>query len=184
MEWLNQNAGAVQAIMAIIIVLLTAALTGVTWWYASLTRRMASTMERQLGASFQPNIGMALTNRFQGEHRDRGGTESESVMGTITITNNGDLPLKVVAIAMKLLYDNDVFPAQMTKEDARQRVVSPGGATQFHLTLDVPLGSSRVGYEQIAQIHCSDLAGVSKHSFSVSSRVKDQVNQSIGFQPI
>jgi len=44
MTWLNQNAGAVQAIMAIVISVLTAVLIGITWWYATLTRRMALTM--------------------------------------------------------------------------------------------------------------------------------------------
>jgi hypothetical protein len=56
MQWMNQNAGAVQAITAIVIVGLTAVLIGVTWSYATLTRRMALTMERQLASSFQPSV--------------------------------------------------------------------------------------------------------------------------------
>jgi hypothetical protein len=48
MTWLNQNAGAVQGIVSIVIAILTAALIFVTYWYARLTRRMALTLERQL----------------------------------------------------------------------------------------------------------------------------------------
>ena len=80
LQWMNENAGAVQAIMAIIIVFLTAALTCVTCWYASLTRRMALTLERQLVGSFHPDIDLTLTNRFQGEGRDRDGTEVQACL--------------------------------------------------------------------------------------------------------
>jgi hypothetical protein len=183
MEWLNQNAGAVQAVMAVIIVVLTAALVGVTCWYAGLTRRMALTMEQQLAASFHPDIEMTLTNRFQGKGSNFG-VQSESVSGTIVVTNRGTLPLKVVSAAMKLVYDKNAFPDQRTTMDAQQRVISPGKTAEFTMILDVPLGASQAAYEQWAQIHCSDLAGVSKHSFSVSDRNKDVVNQFAGFQTL
>jgi hypothetical protein len=183
MQWLNQNAGAVQAIMAIVICVLTAVLIGVTWWYAKLTRRMAFTLEQQLAASFHPDIEMTLINRFQGKGTSFG-VKTESVSGTIVVTNNGDLPLKVASAAMKLVYDKRAFPDQATTMDTQQRVVSPGKTAQFTMTLDVPLGGSDVEYEQWAQIHCSDLAGVSKHSFSISSRKEGVVNQFAGFQVI
>jgi hypothetical protein len=185
MQWMNQNAGAVQAMMAIVIVLLTGVLVIVTCWYTTLTRDMALTLKEQLAASFQPNIEMTLTNRLQGRGSDERGGQHEDVSGTITVINKGNLPLKVVAVAMKLIYDKNAFPIQTMTRDAKQRVVSPGQTTQFlYLSIDVPLGGSQAPYEQLAQIHCSDLAGVSKHSFSVSSREKDQTNQSIGFQPV
>ena len=182
---MNTNAGAVQAIMAIVIGAFTAVLIGVTWWYAALTRRMALTLEKQLASSFQPSIEMALTNQFQGQGSDGHGNRSETVSGTIIVRNKGNLPLKIVSVSMKLVYDKEAFPVQTKTIDAKSRVVAPGETTQFILlTIDVPLGGSTAPYEQIAQIHCSDLAGVSKHSFSVSSREKDQLNQSLGFQPI
>jgi hypothetical protein len=183
MEWLNQNAGAVQAVMAIIIGVLTAVLIGVTWWFARLTRRMALTLEQQLAASFHPDIEMTLIHRFQGTGTSFG-VKSESVSGTIVVTNKGNLPLKVVSAAMKLVYDNDAFPDQTTTMDAQQRVISPGKTAEFRLTLDVPLGGSKAEYEQQAQIHCSDLAGVSKHTFSISHRNEGVVNEFAGFQEI
>ena len=183
MEWLNQNAGGVQAIMAIIIGVLTAVLIGVTWWYAKLTRGMALTLEQQLAASFHPDIEMTLMHRFQGQGISQG-VKSESVSGTIVVTNKGDLPLKVVSAAMKLVYDKNAFPDQTITMDTHQRVVSPGKTAQFTLNLDVPLGGSTAEYDQLAQIHCSDLAGVSQHTFVISHRDKDVVNQFAGFQKL
>jgi hypothetical protein len=183
MEWLNQNAGGVQAVMAIIIGVLTAVLISVTWWYANLTRRMALTLEQQLAASFHPDIEMTFMHPLQGQGVGQG-VKSESVSGTIIVTNKGDLPLKVVSVAMKLVYDKNAFPDQTTKMDAQQRVVSPGKTAEFRLNLDVPLGGSTAEYDQQAQIHCSDLAGVSKHTFLISHRDKDVVNQFAGFQKL
>lgn len=71
-------------------------LIGVTWWYATLTRRMASTMEQQLAASLHPDIEMTLMHRFQGRGTNQG-MNSESVSGTIVVKNNGDLPFKIVS---------------------------------------------------------------------------------------
>jgi hypothetical protein len=185
MQWLNENAAGVQTITAIVIALLTFALVGVTWWYAKLTKSMALTLREQLAASFQPNVEMTLTNRFRGQGSDGLGGHSETVSGTITVRNKGNLPLKVVTVAMKLIYDNGALPVQTMTVDAKQRVVAPDTSTEFVLlTIEVPSGGSSAPHEQIAQIHCSDLAGVSKHSFSVSSREENRTYQSSGFRPI
>ncbi|MGD0294360.1 MAG: hypothetical protein ABSB30_10925 [Terracidiphilus sp.] len=178
MQWLNENAAGIQAITAIVIVALTSALVYVTWWYAK-------TLREQLAASFQPNVEMTLPDRFHGSGSDGRGGHSETVGGMIAVRNKGNLPLLVVTFAMKLIYDNAAFPVQTVTEDAKQRVVAPDETTQFILlTIDVPPGGSTAPHEQIAQIHCSDLAGVSKHSFSVSSREKNRTHHSCGFQPI
>ncbi len=48
---LNDNAGAVQAISAVVLVLVTAVLVRVTAWYAGETRRIASSTAEQVNAS-------------------------------------------------------------------------------------------------------------------------------------
>ena len=185
MHWFNENAGGVQAIAAIAIVALTCALVYVTWRYVELTKRMSQTLREQLDASFQPNVEMTLPDRFLGSGSDGRGGHSETVGGMIAVRNKGNLPLKVVTFAMKLIYDNAAFPVQTVTEDAKQRVVAPDETTQFILlAIDVPPGGSTAPHEKIAQIHCSDLAGLSKHSFSVSSREKNRTHHSCGFQPI
>jgi hypothetical protein len=185
MQWLNENAEGVQAITAIVIVFLTAVLVYVTGRYVRLTKDMAQTLREQLAASFQPNVEMTLTNCSAGHWSDGRGKQGETVGGTITIRNKGNLPLKVVTVAMKLIYDNGAFPVQTVTEDAKHRVVAPDEMTEFlHVIIEVPSGGSTTPHEQIAQIHCSDLAGVSKHSFSVSSREKNKTCHSSDFQPI
>jgi len=100
------------------------------------------------------------------------------------VNNKGSVPIKIVAVAMKVVFDNQAFPDQILTQDAQQRIVAPGQITEFpHLMLNVPLGSTAAKVEQLAQIHCSDLAGVSRHTFSVSDR-SENINQSLGFQPI
>jgi len=179
MEWLNQNAGAVQAMSAVVTVFLTIVLVGVTCWYAALTRRMAFTMERQLAASFQPDIDLQITNRFTGSSVQLG-VERENVSGTIVVLNKGEAPVKIVAVAMKLVFDHNIFPPQSTKVDAQQRVLAPGKRTVFpHRSLNVPQGGTQANYEQFAQIHCSDLAGISRYTFSTSDRSEGVINQSL-----
>jgi hypothetical protein len=172
MQWLNENAAGIQAITAIVIVALTSALVYVTWRYAK-------TLREQLAASFQPSVEMELTGPIHGYSGP-----TETVSETFFVRNKGDLPFKVVTVAMKLIYNKAAFPVQTVTVDAKQRVVAPEKTTEFTIQTDVPLGGNTAPYEQIVQVHCSDLAGVSKHSFSVSSREKNLTNHSIGFQPI
>jgi hypothetical protein len=184
LDWLNQYAGAVQAIMAVIIGVLTAVLIGVTCWYAVLTRRMARTMERQLAASFQPDINLSLSNRFHGSSSNYG-VRGENASITIVITNKGNVPVKIAAVAMKVIFRDKSRPEEMIELDAEQRVVAPGQATEFnHLTVELPLGSINGDFERRIQIHCSDLAGISKHTFSMSDISQDITNHSLGFQPL
>jgi hypothetical protein len=131
---------------------------------------MALTLEKQLASSFNPSFEMALTDCLNA----RSGNQ-ESVSGTIIVSNKGNLPLKIRSVSMMLVYDKSAFPMQEQTWDAKNRVVAPGQTTQFPLLMiEVPLGTSTTPYDQIAQIECSDLAGVSKNSFSVSSRNTDQ----------
>ncbi len=180
MGWFNQNAGAVQAISAAVTVILTFTLIGVTCWYAALTRRMVLTMERQLAASVQPDTDLKLINGYSGSSGHK-----KDVSGTIVVANKGNVPVKVIAVAMKLVFDNNAFPDQSTTIDAQQRVVAPGKTAEFrYLTLQVPSSGANAKYEQFAQIHCSDLAGISRHTFKVSERDENVINQSLGFQAI
>jgi hypothetical protein len=183
-KWMNTYSPGVQALMAIVGVLLTIGSIWVAVWVARITRRAARTTEKQLASSFQPSIEMDLKDRHQGRHIDSG-TRSESVSGTIVVRNKGSQPLKIITVSMKVVYDNFTFDVQWMSESANDRVVFPGGSTEYpFLTINVPLGGSSAPYEQFAQIHCSDLAGVSKRSFSISDRHKGQVTHADGFQPI
>lgn len=125
LNWLNQNAGAVQAMMAILIGLLTVTLIIITTSYTRLTRRMAETMERQLAASFQPDIELKLLNEFKGSTHYQGKI-SERASGTIVVTNKVNIPIEIVATAIKIVFDDKNFPDASTTQGVRHRVVSPG----------------------------------------------------------
>ncbi len=60
-EWLNANAGAVQAFSAACTVLLTVALVVITLWYARVTRRMFDISRRQLSLSMLPRLSLSLS---------------------------------------------------------------------------------------------------------------------------
>ena len=159
--------------MAIVLGLLTTILIGVTAWYAVLTHRMQRTMERQLAAAFQPNIGLGLTNLFRGTGIERG-IEREDISGTVIVTNNGDVPVRLVNVVMKVVFADEAFPIREENFNTERRIVMPGQTIDFkHLTVAVPLGSSHGKYEQIAQVLCSDLAGVNTHTFSLSAQSKE-----------
>lgn len=56
MEWLNQNAGAVQALSAIGILFLTLALAGATIWYARTTSRAMRLSQEQYERHWKPDL--------------------------------------------------------------------------------------------------------------------------------
>ena len=170
--------------MAVIIGVLTAVLIGVTCWYAVLTRRMARTMERQLAASFQPDINLSLSDCYKGSGSHHG-VQEENASITISVTNNGSVPVKIAAVAMKIIFEDKSRSDEMIQLDAEHRVVAPGQASQFHhLTVPLPLGSVAGEFERRVQIHCSDLTGIGKHTFSMSNISQDITNHSLGFRPI
>ena len=56
MEWLNQNAGAVQAISAAITLILTAVLVGTTFWYTQTTRQALRLAQNQFEREWKPDL--------------------------------------------------------------------------------------------------------------------------------
>jgi hypothetical protein len=83
--WLNQNAGAVQAMAAVATVVLTAALILVTIRYVSLTAKLLEASEASARANFLPDIESVIDFT----HPRRGELE-------IALTNVSDTPIRVV----------------------------------------------------------------------------------------
>ncbi len=55
-EWLNHNAGSVQAATSVVTVVLTAVLVIVTWQYVRLTRRLADVATVQLKSQEKASV--------------------------------------------------------------------------------------------------------------------------------
>jgi hypothetical protein len=54
--WLGQNAAAIQALAAVITVIFTGALIGVTAWYANLTSGLLEASEATMRSAFMPDL--------------------------------------------------------------------------------------------------------------------------------
>lgn len=61
MKWAMDNSAAIQALMAMAMVFVTVVLSVITWYYAKVTHQMATIMQQQVEASFQPYVDTAIT---------------------------------------------------------------------------------------------------------------------------
>jgi hypothetical protein len=138
---------------------------------------MALTMKTQLATSFQPDVEMSFTSDMEGGR----GTDSESVRGIIQVRNKGNLPLRVVSGAVRVIFDSKTVPDQHCPLQVQRLVISPSGSKEIRFCIEVPAGSLGGAHDRRAVLDCSDLAGVSKHSFSISDR-EPEVNRYLGFQ--
>jgi hypothetical protein len=87
MWWLNQNAGAVQALSAAVTVMLTVVLAVTTIWYARLTYKSIRLNEYQLAAEYLPFLTVQL--KFTSEKE-----------ATIRLRNNGQHHIRVFKLAL------------------------------------------------------------------------------------
>jgi HAMP domain-containing protein len=95
--WLGQNAAAIQALTAIVVVLLTAALVFVTSWYVRLTREMSQTMNQQLAAASIPDIGIAFTRTLESVSRIE--DVKDEFAEDLQIQNKSTFPVKLARTA-------------------------------------------------------------------------------------
>jgi hypothetical protein len=90
-DWLNHNSGAVQAVCAVFIAVLTLLLFWTTRRYTQLTSRIARVTEKQLAASVQPVLAFFI----QGLAIGSGSDYAHSVSFDAIIRNDGASPAKL-----------------------------------------------------------------------------------------
>jgi hypothetical protein len=173
--WLNQYSGAVQAITTTILVLITG-------WYAALTRRMAKIMTRQLSATFQPVVNIEFIHHFQGQGID-GGMRSEDVYNVVKITNESTSPLKLVHVTVFIYMDDFRFYNRKKTISQSGLVLRPKQQKEFEIDVEVDIGSTAAKYKRTFIVHCTDLAGVSAHSFSCVGDTTDITHEFGFFKP-
>jgi hypothetical protein len=178
--WSGQNSAAIQALSAIAIVVLTAVLGGITLYYALITGRMARTMERQIEFSFQPNVLTAITFQAEGGGTAFGLRHEDTVYADIKVENKSNVPIKLVSVGMLVKFDNGVFPDSWSIKEAGDIVLAPGAHKEFSMMVDVPPRATRANYTRRVNLKCTDLSGVSRHTFSISDANAD-VSHSLGF---
>jgi hypothetical protein len=186
LSWLDQgqNAAAIQAICAVAVAFFTVILIGLTAWYAILTRVMARTLVTQLRAAFQPNLEIKFGHHFQGTGSDGKGNTSESVFNFVTVENKGDSQIKLREVRMFIYVNSPRFYDREKIIDQSGLVLSPGKQKEYKVAIDVDEGTVSEGYRRVFVVHCTDLAGVSEHSFKLDADSKD-VTHEFGFrQPL
>lgn len=187
--WLGQgqNAAAVQALTAIAITVLTAVLIGVTWWYAGLTQKMAktmqdqaSTMQQQMIAAFQPSVALGFSFRATGSSGTPTGTE-HMIGGFVLCTNNGQQPVKVASLTIDVTFQDGTLPKASMIIDGENLIIAPGANKQFVFDIVVPEAALELDHRRYAKLWCSDLAGVSQHTFAIADGDND-VSHYLGFK--
>jgi hypothetical protein len=159
---LNTYSSAIQALTAIVIAVLSYLLYRTTSKYTVLTNRIAQVTEKQLAASVQPIIHIKITDKGYGESSDQG----NSISLQTQITNSGTSPIKFKAITAYLRLKEKLLMKQVIIEK-ENLVISP----EKHETFDVFLFTAEFRdmnphvCKVAVGVDCTDLAGVSEHSF-------------------
>lgn len=183
MWWLGQgqNASAVQAVSAAVVAFFTLILICLTGWYARITGFMSRTMEKQLQAAFQPSVGISYLHHFQGQGINREGARSESVFNYVQLKNDCESPIKIHAVKMFIFTGNPRFYNKETTLDQSGLILAPDKTKDFRIITDVDEGTTRINYRRIFVVHCTDLAGVSEHSFQCEGGTTD-ITHTFGFR--
>jgi len=162
--WLGQNAAAIQALAAIVVVLLTVALVFVTGRYVRLTREMSQTMRQQLAAAFQPNIGIMFAQPLRSESWNNG-VASDGIADTLQIQNRSASPLKLHSVHISISFGDSRYQRCDKDFPFEDIVISPDYIKQIHFDITVPHTASQNRFYKLALVVCSDLADVNEHWF-------------------
>lgn len=181
MKWAADNSAAIQAIMAIAMVGVTVALSAITAYYAVVTHKMATIMQQQMEASFQPSVEPAITFRAEGTSWDVSSIQDDTVHGGILVENKSSVPLKCHSIKMAVHFKRSTFRDVAKVQDCQNIVLYPNGQKEFGLTVNVPPKATDEDFIRKVQLRCTDLTGRSKHTFVISDDSKD-ITHYLGFR--
>ena len=157
LNWLNSNAGAVQAVCAVLLIV-------VTWYYVRLTKLIAETSNRQLSAILQPVLQVVGFDTLYGTTDVDGVTHYYSISGTVKVINLGTSPLKLRR--MYLVAEHRGEWEEYPIDDHDGLVLTPKGnfAGYYSVKTDCDYSSlDSVVFNM--RVECTDLSGIFLHSF-------------------
>jgi hypothetical protein len=162
-SWLNRNAPAVQALSALLVLLVTMVLSYLTWRYVQLTRKISETSLRQLSASSQPSVSLQILG-----YVFIAGNHPLIVTGTVGVNNLGNAPFKIRSLSVVIRfrtaseYEQTPYPIK----DIDGLVVIPDKVSVQNFRAETNISSNQHdGITLAIAMDCTDLAGVSQHSF-------------------
>lgn len=195
MKWAMDNSAAIQALMAMAMVFVTVVLSVITWYYAKVTHQMATIMQQQVEASFQPYVDTAITFKAHGTGWFKVGEKEgssgfnmlqrdDSVYGGIIVENKSPVPLKLHSIKMDVHFNEAPFNQARFKDavqECQNIVLYPGRQKEFDLIVHVPPEAINEKAIRKVLLQCTDLTGRSRHTFVISEDSKDTTHYS-GFR--
>ncbi len=175
-DWLNINSPAIQAFSAVAIVGLTLLLAWLTWRSVRVAKAAAraaelatATAQQQLRASLQPVLELQLSTDANFE--SNAPVHRFSKGGQLTITNGGDVPVKLkkvsaVVQSLKLVGADAVIDHQYESElhQYTNRVLIPRTGFTDSVVFELQQKEPKHPIYGLRVI-CSDLSDVSRHSF-------------------
>ena len=155
LNWLNTNAGAVQAVCTLVLV-------GVTWYYVRLTKLIAETSHRQLSATLQPILQVVKFYMAPDKTFVLGVTYYRRMSGSVTILNQGASPLKLGD--MYLVAEHQEGRDEYPIDDHYGRVLMP--KDEFVGDYSVLTDDDHYSPIKSIRVECTDLSEIFLHSFS------------------
>jgi hypothetical protein len=181
MWWSSQNSAGIQALSAIAIALLTAALSGITLYYAWITRGMAAIMKQQIQAAFQPNVATSITFRAQGQSSVLGIPKDDSIHANFNVENKGSVPIKLVSVIMVVHFKTLAYRDATAVQDCANIVLLPSGNKEFSMMVSVPPNVTKDEPVRKVLVRCTDLTGCNQHTFMIADG-SDDIKHQLGFQ--
>jgi hypothetical protein len=164
--WLNTNVSAVQAISAIVSLLLTIGLLWMTWRYVSLTARILHTAQSQLYISLQPDLVFDII-------------KEKSARVKYTIENKGKTAICLVRVALRPSFlvrggDRVVLGPLVFAWDLKDLVLMPGARIPKSFDVSIFNPSVSAGYTENIYyeliVGCTDLHGLTEHTYRYQSK--------------
>lgn len=196
---LDDHAGAIQALTAVAVVVLTYFLVRVTSKYTRITGEIAEVTKRQLldtekqleiinkqlviaqkelSASMQPVLKIDTYDYSEGCDA---GSDNVILLCTLEITNTGHKPVKLLAVTA-ITYFDDSLPYNLKLTEKDNTVMMPDDVQRNKLSVITHLKVVEANaYDWKIEIDCTDLAGVSEHSFVYDGKT-NQLRHFLGFK--
>ena len=167
--WVNQNSGAIQALSAVVIVILTGVLAWLTLKSVKAAEVAAISAQHQLEANLQPTLEMELKPGFDLQSNE--GDHPFSKGANLKLRNVGSTPLKLRRVAMviqrmRLVKDAVVVDYEYESEATEyvSRVLMPGGTISEDIIVAVQKREDQQASYAL-RVVCSDLSEITSHSF-------------------
>jgi hypothetical protein len=163
--WLNQNAGAVQALCAVITVLLTVVLAGATIWYARLTSTLNHTAQRQLSAMLFPNLELSLSS--SGSQGARGSHHEIGV--SLQVSNKGQQSVLLHRMSLGAMYAGNIDGTGEVTVECDGQLIAAGAVQNESRSVEVtvPDGFNAGNIQLRAVVECTDVGRLSQHTFII-----------------